>query len=278
MRAACRSPRSKGRRRGHEQGPTSEDRAHVVLALAALRLPIPRRRSRPSDLRPGSSGRAPVAPGRAAACCARGSAATMPRRARPILDRRRRDPPGHRPRSPTRPSRSPTPRAPDAGPTVSARTTVRRSSTPASTAARSWPSAVSRPLIPVAASPYSTSLATSVCGAWSVAMASIVPSDSPAARAAASAGGTERRVDARGRVVRPGLGSGRRSRGPSIACQAQRRSPATQPSWSTRWCGVTSQVTARPRALAARTRSTAAAVERCVRCRRGAASRRSAAA
>ena len=50
------------------------------------------------------------------------------------------------------------------------------------------PSAVSMPLIPLAAWPNSTALSTSVCGAWSVAIASAVPSRSAARQAAASSG------------------------------------------------------------------------------------------
>ncbi len=67
------------------------------------------------------------------------------------------------------------------------------------------------PLIPFAASPNSTALSTSVCGAWSVATASAVPSTSAARQAAASSGprngGLTRKDDAYGsgddRLVRP---------------------------------------------------------------------------
>ena len=125
------------------------------------------------------------------------------------------------------------------------------------------------PLIPFAARPNSTSLSTSVCGAWSVAIASAVPSSSAARHAAASAadrsGGFTRSDDAYGAatiapVVAP---TGRR-----VASHAQRRAPASHSSVSARWCGVTSQVTGRPAAFARRTRSSAPAVERWVRCSR----------
>ena len=89
-------------------------------------------------------------------------------------------------------------------------------SRPASTAASRTPSAVSRPLIPLAARPNSTALSTSVCGAWSVAIASTVPSRSAARQAAASSGGPERRVHPQGtrvrrrdeRLVRPRVAAG----------------------------------------------------------------------
>ena len=58
------------------------------------------------------------------------------------------------------------------------------------------------PLIPFAALPNSTALSTSVCGAWSVATASAVPSSSATRQAAASTGAAQRRVDARRRSSR----------------------------------------------------------------------------
>ena len=58
---------------------------------------------------------------------------------------------------------------------------------------------------------------------------------------------------------------------PSTRVNPPLRSPATQPSWNARWCGVTSQVTGSPAARARRTSSTEPAVERWVRCRCGAA-------
>ena len=56
-----------------------------------------------------------------------------------------------------------------------------------SSSAQATPSAVSRPSIPGGASSIGRSLASAGCGAWSVAMASIVPSASPALIAATSA-------------------------------------------------------------------------------------------
>ena len=63
------------------------------------------------------------------------------------------------------------------------------------------PSAVSRPLIPFAARPNSTALSTSLCGAWSVAIASAVPSAAAARHATASVGAAQRRVDAQRAVA-----------------------------------------------------------------------------
>ena len=103
-------------------------------------------------------------------------------------------------RSAGSPSRSPgaTPcRSPRirAGPVVSASTArAERHADPASTAASTTGSAVSIPLIPLLAQPNSTCLSTSVWGAWSVAMASAVPS----ARAARQAAASDRRSAAAG--------------------------------------------------------------------------------
>ena len=112
-------------------------------------------------------------------------------------DRRRRGRPAR-----LRPARA-TGRCRAAGPTVSAATARLSVSSPASTAASTSPSAVSMPLIPFAASPNSTALSTSVCGAWSVAIASAVPSARAARHASASdgvrSGGLTRSDDAYGR-------------------------------------------------------------------------------
>ena len=94
------------------------------------------------------------------------------------------------------------------------------------------PSAVSIPLIPFAASPNSTALSTSVCGAWSVAMASAVPSARAARQAAASAaersGGLTRSAGSNGGAGsrRPATGRGprRRRRAPPSSSAAPRRS------------------------------------------------------
>ena len=138
---------------------------------------------------------------------------------------------------------------------------------PASTAASRTPRAVSSPLIPLAASPNSTALSTCVCGAWSVAMASAVPSRSAARQAAASPGvrrgGLTRSDDAYGCPT-----SAPSAHGSSLASHAQRRAPATHSSQSARWWGVMSQVTGNPSAFARRTRSSAPAVDRWVRCNR----------
>ena len=91
------------------------------------------------------------------------------------------------------------------------------------------------PVIPFAASPNSTALSTSVCGAWSVAIASAVPSASAARQASASAGVAERRIDPErrrvgrrdDRVVAPRVAS-------APASQANRRAPATHSSVSAR--------------------------------------------
>ena len=103
--------------------------------------------------------------------------------------------------SPTEPFRRDRPPRIAAGPTVSAAIARASVSCPASTAARTRPSAVSMPLIPFAASPNSTALSTSVWGAWSVAIASAVPSARAARQASASAGVAERRVDPERRGV-----------------------------------------------------------------------------
>ena len=81
------------------------------------------------------------------------------------------------------------PRAPAPGPSSAPRSPARAAGRPASTAASTTPIAVSMPLIPLAAQPNSTCLSTSVWGAWSVAMASAVPSSSAASTAAASSAG-----------------------------------------------------------------------------------------
>ena len=113
------------------------------------------------------------------------------------------------------------------------------------------PSAVSMPLIPFAASPNSTSLSTSVCGAWSVAMASAVPSSERREAGGRVVGRPERRVDAQRRRVRRRDERAVAPTGRRCASHAQRRAPAIHSSVSARWCGVTSQVTGRPAAFAA---------------------------
>ena len=128
---------------------------------------------------------------------------------------------------------------------------------PRLTAARTIPIAVSMPLIPLLAQPNSTCLSTSVCGAWSVAMASAVPSTSAARQAAASSaersGGLTRRAGVEWRRRQRAVGPGSRAVPSLEASHDQRRDPAIHSSVRPRWCGVTSQVTGRPAAFAART-------------------------
>ena len=69
---------------------------------------------------------------------------------------------------------------------LSAAISVISSSLPAATAASPRPRAVSSPIIPGAALANSTALRSGGCGAWSVAMASTVPSATPASSASAS--------------------------------------------------------------------------------------------
>ena len=83
-----------------------------------------------------------------------------------------------------------------------------------------------------------TSLRSAGCGAWSVAIASTVPSATPGQQGERILARGERRVDP-ARAVVGALGSR-----PSGSSQAKRREPATHASVSARWCGVTSQVTA----------------------------------
>src|SRR5207245_4373665 len=105
--------------------------------------------------------------------------------------------------------------------------------------------AVSRPTTPNAASSYSTFLSSTVCGAWSVAMASIVPSRSASTTARRSAS--------------------QRSGG-FIFVDASY--PESFTAWSVRrrWCGVASAVTRTPRAFPRRTASAPAAVLRWATC------------
>ena len=101
--------------------------------------------------------------------------------------------------------------------------------------------AVSRPVTPIAALSKGTSFSSLACGAWSVAMQSIVPSRSPSISAWRSA--SERS----GGFILKRIGSRLR----------------TSSSVRQRWCGVASQLIRTPAALAARTASTDSAAERC---------------
>ena len=105
--------------------------------------------------------------------------------------------------------------------------------------------AVSSPSMPIAAAAHSQSLSSCGCGAWSVAIASIVPSASAARSAATS--------------------SAVRSGGLTLKIGSY---DVTRSSVSRRWCGVTSAVTGTPRAFAQRMTSTEPAVETWQTCRR----------
>ena len=126
--------------------------------------------------------------------------------------------------------------------------TPAQSSRPVSTIAScTTRSAVSRPVMPFAAAAHSVSLASTGCGAWSVATQSMVPSASPRRSASTSA------------LVRSG----------GLTLNTVSYSPARS-SVSSRWCGVTSAVTRQPLDLAQRTISTEPAVETWQTCSRDA--------
>ncbi len=93
-----------------------------------------------------------------------------------------------------------------------------------------------------------------------MAIASIVPS----ATAASSASASSREVS--GGFTRHAPSYASASAASPLACQANERTPPTHSSVSARWCGVTSQVTEMPLALASRTASTDRGEERWVRC------------
>ena len=119
-------------------------------------------------------------------------------------------------------------------------------STPGSTSSVSASaSEVSSPSIPAGASSNGRSFCSTGCGAWSVAMASMVPSARPRLIAATSAS------------VRSG------------GCTLNTGSKLAQhSSVRVKWCGAASAVIASPRAFAARTSSTAPAVDTCRKCTR----------
>ena len=71
------------------------------------------------------------------------------------------------------------------------------------------------------------------------------------------------------RVVRRRVRGAAPAQGAAAASHDQRRSPPGQPSWSARWCGVTSQVTRRPFGARRADRVERAAAERWARCRCG---------
>ena len=98
------------------------------------------------------------------------------------------------------------------------------------------------------AQPNSTCLSTSVCGAWSVAIASAVPSARAARQATASvaqrSGGLTRRAVSNGAATRaPSVHGSRAAPSSPTASHDQRRAPAIHSSVKAMWCGVTSQVT-----------------------------------
>ncbi len=74
-----------------------------------------------------------------------------------------------------------------AGPIVSARIAVASASRPAWTSASTRPSVVSRPTMPNGASAMPRAFSSAWCGAWSDAIAAIVPSARAARTAATSA-------------------------------------------------------------------------------------------
>ncbi len=106
-------------------------------------------------------------------------------------------------------------------------------------------SAVSRPIMPIAATAQAQSLSASGCGAWSVATASMVPSASASRSASTSVS-----VRSGGLTLKTGLPE------------------RTISSVSSRWCGVTSAVTGQPCDFAQRTIRTEPAVERWQTCSR----------
>ena len=126
-----------------------------------------------------------------------------------------------------------------AGREVKSATSALGDSNPRRTRSSDSGNAVSSPSMPKAAFSNSTSFSTDEWGAWSVAMASTVPSASASHSASMSA------------MVRRG---GLHLVKVSYSAQAW--------SVSVKWCGVTSQVTGRPRRLASRTRRTDSAVLR----------------
>ena len=101
--------------------------------------------------------------------------------------------------------------------------------------------AVSRPVTPIAACSKGTSFSSAWCGAWSVAMHSMVPSRSASISAWRSAS--------------------QRSGGFILKRRGSRL--RTSSSVRQRWCGLASALICTPAALAARTASTDSAAERC---------------
>ena len=100
--------------------------------------------------------------------------------------------------------------------------------------------------MPLAAAAHSVSLASTGCGAWSVATQSMVPSASACAERVDVGPGAQRRVDLEDRVV-----------------------VSARSSVSSRWCGVTSAVTATPLPFAHRMISTDPAVDTWQTCKDG---------
>ena len=156
---------------------SSRSEGQASGASYAIRPPASTARTRPGSSVP-SSGVFLPREARASAVTVQRVRAVERRRGRPARPRRARPSPlGATGRRARPPGRSSAPRSPARA--AAARRRPRRAGRP---------SAVSMPLIPFAARPNSTSLSTSVCGAWSVAIASAVPSTSAARQAAASSG------------------------------------------------------------------------------------------
>ena len=192
---------------------------YSAMSAYASRPPAAVRRTRPGSSRPSSGVFFPFE---------RSAARVTSQRSLRSNTTRSAGAPSTRPRPASRPVHAARTRA---GPAVSAPIAAASGSWPASTAASSVPSAVSIPLIPFDARPNSTSLSTSVWGAWSVATASAVPSTIAARTAAALAGsrsgGLTRHEGSYGPATSaPSVHGSRALPSASTASQAQRRAPA----------------------------------------------------
>ena len=102
--------------------------------------------------------------------------------------------------------------------------------------------AVSSPVVPIGASSHGTSFSSRACGAWSVAMQSMVPSRRPSISAWRSASPRS---------------------GGFIFSRVSSREASTSSSVSERWCGDASAEIFTPRAFAS---ATAATDSRALRC------------
>ena len=143
-----------------------------------------------------------------------------------------------------------------AGPAVSRSISTGNSSRPSCTSPISDPKAVSKTLIPLAASANVHAFSLSACGAWSVPITSIVPSATAATSASTSS------PDRSGgfTFVSVSYAASPTASGTSPC------NPYTHSSVIVRWCGVASALTATPRSFPRRTYSTAARVLTCGTC------------